>query len=145
MGREIRRVRAYWEHPKEYGKYKPLLDDFESARGTFIKEMTAWSNKFLRNPKRYWKEYIPYQPDPEDYMPKGQWYQLYENVSEGTPISPPFSTKAKLRDWLINNNDFWGYKWTESSIDGILEYNSAPSGIMSGGKFYQAHEQGEIS
>ncbi|MDQ0025314.1 hypothetical protein J2X90_003131 [Variovorax paradoxus] len=28
-------------------------------------------------------------------------YQVYENVSEGSPVSPIFSTADELRDWLV--------------------------------------------
>ena len=44
MGREIRRVPANWEHPKdERGNYKPLLDsDFETEARKWLDACKAW-------------------------------------------------------------------------------------------------------
>jgi hypothetical protein len=35
------------------------------------------------------------------------WFQVYETVSEGTPVTPPFATKEELVDYLVANGDFW--------------------------------------
>lgn len=36
----------------------------------------------------------------EEEMPDGSHFQLYENVSEGTPISPVFASKDELWRWV---------------------------------------------
>jgi hypothetical protein len=36
--------------------------------------------------------------------PKGKGYQLWETVSEGSPISPVFATPEELADWLTKNS-----------------------------------------
>lgn len=41
-----------------------------------------------------WKEKKP---------PKGPWYQMWETVSEGSPISPAFETVEELARWLADN------------------------------------------
>ena len=48
------------------------------------------------------------QPNPNDYMPN--WpnsekthYMMYEDCSEGTPISPAFETPGELARWLADN------------------------------------------
>lgn len=37
-------------------------------------------------------------------LPAGQrtCYQVYEDVSEGTPVSPVFASEAELRRWLVD-------------------------------------------
>jgi len=47
-------------------------------------------------------------PNPNDYMPN--WpnsekthYMMYEDCSEGTPISPAFETPGELARWLADN------------------------------------------
>lgn len=52
-------------------------------------------------------------PDPEYYRPRwtadeATHYQLYETVSEGTPLSPPFASKAELVEYLVERGDGWG-------------------------------------
>ena len=53
-------------------------------------------------------------PDPKYYRPwrdeEATWFQLWETVSEGTPVSPPFETKEGLIDYLAENGDFWDQK-----------------------------------
>jgi hypothetical protein len=88
-----------------------------------------------------WAGDPPSPPNPYDYMPNGAWYQLFENVSEGTPLSPPFETKQALIDWLSSNKDFWGNQWSKESAEFIVEQGFALSGIMSGGKYYKPEEQ----
>ena len=46
-------------------------------------------------------------PGPEDFMPEfaegtATHFRMYESVSEGTPISPPFETAEKLASWLVD-------------------------------------------
>lgn len=50
-------------------------------------------------------------PDPAYYRPwsdaDATWFQLWETVSEGTPVSPPFETQEDLIKYLAENGDFW--------------------------------------
>ncbi|HXZ54705.1 MAG TPA: hypothetical protein VEH03_04550 [Burkholderiales bacterium] len=50
-------------------------------------------------------------------------YQLYENVTEGTPESPVLSSLAELRTWLLAQG------WDAQRIDFLLEHGHAPSFI----------------
>ena len=38
------------------------------------------------------------------------WWQVYETVSEGTPVTPPFETREELVEYLVANGDFWDQK-----------------------------------
>ena len=53
-------------------------------------------------------DYFGEAPNKNDYMP--DWpdeqrthYMMYENTSEGTPISPAFATPEELARWLVDN------------------------------------------
>jgi len=40
---------------------------------------------------------------PLETLPKGEGYQLWETTSEGSPMSPVFSTPEELAEWLEFN------------------------------------------
>lgn len=157
MGREIRRVPENWEHPKrkrfdfrtgqEVESYRPMHDqDYESALSEWLKEYKLW--KAGQHPSQtkypdfanqaYW-EYAGGPSDPEYYRPA--WspkemthYQIYETVSEGTPVSPIFKDKADLVQWLIDQ----GY--SEQAASGFAEHEWCFSGALCNGEFKQNYE-----
>jgi len=51
-------------------------------------------------------------------------YQLYENVSEGTPVNPIFDSEAALVSWLRER----GYP--EGTISMLLSWGHAPSFVV---------------
>lgn len=134
MGREIRRVPEGWEHPKKpvptgnfmsgpivyEERYLPMHDeDYESVANKWIEETILWSKGEHPDQKEfegsskyqfYW-EWADNPPEPDVYRPK--WtdeecthYQMYETVTEGTPVSPVFATLEELEKWLVND---YGY------------------------------------
>lgn len=153
MGREIRRVKKGWEHPKkENGKYQPMFNqDYETELNDWWADHQLWlkgkhpDQKEFEDTKKY-KYYAEYGGNPPDvdYYMKGKldqndemWFQLYETVSEGTPLSPPFKTKEELADYLAENGDFWGGSWTKEQAAKFIETEWCPSGVMINGEFYQ--------
>jgi hypothetical protein len=97
MGREVRRVSKDWEHPKdENGNYIPMHDEFvyneneiqEGLRDGWLKD----------DPPNYGCDVMPQWAEEE-----ATHYQMYENVSEGTPISPACETPEELARWLAEN------------------------------------------
>lgn len=106
MGREIRKVPADWEHPKDADGHYRLMHDqtYQEVIISYLKDELSW---YLWPPKnwRYIKEWFECWPNKAYYRPK--WdiepshYQIYENVTEGTPVSPIFASKDDLTDWLI--------------------------------------------
>jgi len=164
MSRAIRHVPKNWEHPKkENGSFKPLCDDYigrleyyQKDVDKFIFHMTEIIQKGrVKVYDRVFKdvkELYEYEvedgqmkpPDINDYMPNGDWYQLFEEVSKGTPLSPPFATKKGLFEWLINNKDYWGHQWTRPQAEGIIKCEYSPSGLMTNGKFYTSEEATEL-
>lgn len=159
MGREIRRVPENWEHPmiecthspwaggcstakKNNGKcYQPMLDtDFDSELAEWLEEYNQWKNKTHPDydPDIPFWEWIDAPPDPEYYHPIWEnptWYQVYETVSEGTPVTPPFATKKELIDYLVEYGDFWDQQrgdggWSRKAAEQFVEHEWAPSLIM---------------
>jgi len=102
MGREVRRVPKDWVHPmNESGSYyKPLLEGY-TRRANLFMEMA--NTKGLQEAV----DYFGGAPDKERHMP--EWpaeecthLMMYENTSEGTPISPAFLTPEELAQWLAD-------------------------------------------
>jgi hypothetical protein len=100
MGREVRPVALDWEHPCEPGTYS---DGSPRYRPLFSRES-------LRH-RLEWRAEHPDDEDEQepvdlnDYMPEipeGTPYgwQLYETVTEGSPLSPVFATKDELAAWM---------------------------------------------
>lgn len=124
MGRELRMVVPNWEHPKrDDGRYEPKLNEsYKEAITEWIKNHQLWEEG--KHPDqldgsgkkyRYYAEWYGNPPDPEYYIPDWKleertWYQVYETVSEGTPVTPPFATKQELIEYLVENGDFWDQK-----------------------------------
>lgn len=124
MGREVRMVPSNWEHPKSAdGHFIPLLgDSFKERVAKWDEEARQWNNGFVWDYQtRDWQSKVPLEhagtfskwngdrPDEKDYMP--DWpkaerthYQMYEDTSEGTPISPVMETPEALARWLADNN-----------------------------------------
>ena len=112
MGREVRRVPADWQHPKHevpdyragrmVERYKPLYpgeryapdaaDFMAKANADGLQAAIDWHGQ---------------APDANDYMPAWPAEQrthlmMYEDTSEGTPISPAFKTPEELARWLTD-------------------------------------------
>jgi hypothetical protein len=67
--------------------------------------------------------------------PKGEGYQIWETVSEGSPISPVFDTPEKLAKYMSEHK--WGADHGtpyETWLSFIKDYGWAPSGIIKNGK-----------
>jgi hypothetical protein len=170
MGREIRHVPQNWKHPKTIDKYNGkerfrgmFQRDFKEAYADFEKELKEWykereafengkvfsyGDKFYskKNGNTYedWAGEPPTPPNPYDYMPYGKWYQLFETVSEGTPLSPPFETKKELIEWLVNNKDYWGHQWTKEQAEGMIKNEYVPSMAIIGNTLYKPEELAEL-
>src|SRR4029453_16315568 len=58
---------------------------------------------------RYFWDWEGPPPDSSCYVPKfdrsATSYQIYETISEGTPISPVFSSKAEVVEWLVHKGE----------------------------------------
>ena len=69
-------------------------------------------------------------------------YQMYETVSEGTPLTPPCESKGAVVNYLVEHGDFWGNTWTRSAAERFVQDEWAPSAVASGTKVYRPGEMG---
>jgi hypothetical protein len=121
MGREVRRVPKDWEHPTSDGiTCIPLHEGpFEQA---------------LEDAKKYPDE--EWVPERSGYMPtwadeERTHYQMYEDTSEGTPISPVMESPEELARWLVDNeaSAFAGDTASYDSWLAVAKGGWAPSAI----------------
>ncbi len=161
MGREIRMVPPDWDHPKkENGSYQPLYDeDYETACEEWYADCVDKNGKYKSGDE----EYVGDPPD-KNYYRDRKWakeeathFQVYETVSEGTPVTPHFATKEELIDHLCEHGDFWDQKrrkkgytmmecgpWSRENAESFVKSEWAPSFIVTGGKICGPSEQGEL-
>ena len=136
MGREIRRVQADWNHPRDErtGRYRPLHDGYKRDAEEFLSMLR---DKGLQEAV----EYFGGGPDQDDYMP--DWpeserthYQIYETISKGTPLSPPCATEEALARWLADNGTFapWSERATYEQWLAVVKAGWAPSMVSIGGR-----------
>jgi hypothetical protein len=125
MGREVRNVPANWDHPKMEGRYddrlQPMHDrTFDQAAAEWKADFAAWERgdrpDYCSDGSKnleYW-EWNGGPPERAYYRPwkdeEATWFQVWETVSEGTPVTPPFATKEELVEYLISDGDFWQQK-----------------------------------
>jgi hypothetical protein len=133
MGREIRMVPPNWNHPRgERGDHQPMYDKrFEDAAAKWKDDFRKWE----AGEREEWigdsadgQEYWEYNGDPPDrayYRPwkdgEGTWFQVWETVSEGTPVSPPFATKQELIEYLVEHGDFWDQQRRREGLGGLID------------------------
>lgn len=156
MGREIRKVPKNWEHPKynhpsyypqdhseEGNRYHPLYDeDYNIAAQKWIDNFNLWQkgeHPDFREDYRFW-EWAGNPPEEICYRSKmmetnftepADCFQIYETVSEGTPISPKFNSLEELASWLVNQ----GY--SEKAASEFCKLGYSMSMVISNGKVYK--------
>lgn len=178
MGREVRRVPADWQHPKAWNSYRgedtyiPLYEGdfgggYEALAAEWDEGRAKWQEGLCRSygegerwvpideedrAMRY-TDYSGARPSPDDYMPN--WpeeqrthYMMYEDTSEGTPISPAFATPEELARWLADNgaSAFGGQTASYEAWLNIARGGFAPScaivnGEMMSGVEFSAADQ----
>lgn len=161
MGREIRRVPPNWQHPKSE-KYperdQPMFDeqfepvfskwlaDFDRIR---LGEMTPLERRCYPQGLREWLQDEGNPPDPTYYRPwaneEATWWQVWETVSEGTPVSPPFATPSELVDYLATSGDFWDQKrgdgpWPREAAEKFVSRGWSPSIVVIDNKVLQPRD-----
>jgi hypothetical protein len=147
MGREIRRVPPDWEHPvytadtaprRDWiGHHIPLYDrSYREAAEEWMAGYQAWQNHTHRDWEKFHDRY-PYfwdwdSPPNQEHYREEEWtpeeataYQMYETVSEGTPVSPVFETTDQLWAWLVNEK---GY--SHAAADAFIRDGWAPSMVV---------------
>lgn len=164
MGREIRRVPADWQHPTQSCPHSPWNGGCEEAKRnngrcfhplfnkSFLEAAREWLDAAIRwdndeDPDTaehkkdhpfYW-QWNGKPPDPKYYRPDWKsaptYYQVYETVSEGTPVTPHFATKEELIDYLVESGDFWDQirgtgGWDRKAAEEFVSREWAPTMVM---------------
>jgi len=133
MGREVRFVPKGWEHPKdEHGHYIPLFDGYK-------KDLAGFAEKIETDGLEHAIDYYGGGPLREDYMDVDMDQEsrillmMYEDTSEGTPISPAFETAEELAQWLADTgaSAFGGMTASYEAWLSTIKAGSAPSAIFS--------------
>ena len=84
-----------------------------------------WFSDRVKELSENWYEDERYDP------PTGEGWQLWETVSEGSPVSPVFEKSEDLEFWLI------GEGYSEGAAKSFIESGWVMSGAMVDGKFYK--------
>ncbi len=163
MGREIRMVPPNYKHPvytAETAPYPnhigcgcPMYDEpYRQAMDEWIKEYNLWNaGKHQDQQKEYCEEALTREydtwagtpPDSKYYRPDWKpeemtWFQVWETVSEGTPVSPPFATKEELIEHLVKFGDDWDISrgiggWSRKAAELFVKGEYAPSMVVING------------
>ncbi len=128
MGREVRRVPADWQHPRDAaGKLIPLrAADFARMAAAWDCGQAKWERGLVATHSTLpgvpaWRQrdefvrasdYLEHagpRPRADTFMPtwpdeQRTWWQMYETVTAGTPISPPQASAAELAKWLADHH-----------------------------------------
>lgn len=141
MSRAVRMVPPDWQHPMTWRRQWSW--EHGCAVGTLVpRPLLARSYaddlaEFAANPDD-WEDLIA--PDPDDYMPvfpegTATHYAMYEETSEGTPISPAFATIEELAFWLADNraSAFGGMTATYEQWLAMCRQGWAPSAVQVAG------------
>lgn len=78
--------------------------------------------------KKAHEEWEPTEP------PAGEGWQLWETVSEGSPVSPVFAAKEELSEWLQIHGDGNSGPYSKEVADAFVDAGWAPSLIMTNGE-----------
>lgn len=110
--REVRPVALDWEHPTD----GMTRDGSPRYIGLHSRADLRWTLNYYAEHPEHADEW---EYRPEDYMPELRegtpyGYQLYETTSEGTPLSPIFTTLEDLAAWCETGATvFADCRWTK--------------------------------
>jgi hypothetical protein len=131
MSREIRPVALDWEHPQMGGTYYDGTPRYRAlhSREDLLRHLD-WNTE---NPDDL------IEIDPADYMPELKegtpfGWQMYQTVSEGSPVSPVFATKDELAQWL-SSPAAGREQCSPEAARKFTEDGWAPSFVSVGGQF----------
>lgn len=132
MGRELRRVPMDFDYPLGNVWYGHLIDcaptcinsgdddhciqciKMAEIKGIPIKDGCPDFDEYLAEPIAMLKQLLA--------PPKGEGYQLWETTTEGSPMSPVFTTLDELCEWCeINATTFAHFKATKEQWKSMLE------------------------
>ncbi len=130
---------ARWIH--NWLDWRPAKDPI----GEWRYSINAWTH-ITTDPEMTFEEWHGEPPGRDYYRPRWKsseatWYQMYETVSEGTPVTPPFATKEELVAHLVEHGTFWDQGdvqkgrqesagWNEEAARRFVGCGWCPSALM---------------
>lgn len=127
-GGSVSRLKARWDEESAQWD-RGFRDDWEGG----------WKAKDQSHDGMSFADWHGERPDPDDYMPDWEdqertHLQMYEDTSEGTPISPVMETAEELARWLADNGASAFGKMTATYEQWLatIHRGSAPSMIFDG-------------
>lgn len=117
---------------------QPMYDEsYQEARDAWLEGLK--NHDVEKTGCDYW-EWEGNPPERAYYRPydkaAASWFQVYETVSEGIPVSPAFATQEELIDYLVEHGDFWDQSegrggYTRSQAERFVKgVGSVPSMII---------------
>ena len=155
MGLEARRIPLDFKHPTEqfvdeHGKdrtrFIPCFENtFSEATAEYERNRTAWMAGTHPDQKRYDNTPDTYEvwagepPRRENHLPESfdraaaTGWCLYENVTEGTPVTPVFETCEQLIEHLVKKGaGAWGRMSKEAAEEVVARGAVSGSGDAEG-------------
>lgn len=90
-------------------------------------EASIWESPEAKELAEAWEKADP---------PSGEGYQLWETVSEGSPVTPVFTTPRELAEWLVKNDDS---VTADTTLDQWIRFIEgpgwAPTAVSENGRF----------
>lgn len=158
MGREIRRVPPDWEHPVDdrNGNPIPMYDAAYPEQVRRWKKEYEWWKMGIHPGQRgeyacsedteFWEYMMPpnrrHYREPFEEPPTA--YQVYETVTEGTPITPVFESREGLHEHLVRHGTDADDPFSEHQAMKFIESAWAPSLVIQNGKPHDVREQQDL-
>lgn len=133
MGREIKRVPVDFDWPLEKRWWGFENPEQKRCTCTINTKIVPDPDCGLCDGEGITVELIP--------PPEGEGWQVWETVSEGSPVTPVFPTKEALVDYLAANGDTWCQKRGENppsreAAQAFVDGGWVPSMVMVGGQVF---------
>ncbi len=144
-----------WQHPtNDRGHLQPMhnerfedrfarwLADFDRIRGGNLTDLER--ECYPMHPLAEWLCDEGQPHDPAYYRPwrdeEATWFQVWETVTEGTPVTPAFATREELVDHLVEHGDrpnalaHQRSGYSREVAEAFVKAGWAPSMVMLGNK-----------
>ena len=139
MGRKCKRVPLGFDWPTGeiwFGYILPAIP-CELCGGTGMPKHGGKVTTWLSKPGTYESEYCPTcegegKTWPKKEVPGGPGFQMWEDTSEGSPISPVFETPEELARWLADTkaSSFGGMTSTYEQWLGCIKSEHGAAGLL---------------
>lgn len=72
-------------------------------------------------------------------------YQVWETVSDGSPVSPELPSKGAIVDYLTTQGDWWDQErkqgpWALTAAEQLVALSWLPTGMVKGNTFYPTNQ-----